>query len=93
MCDLCKSEESMISQTSDLVSEEDDDTTYAENIKFRANMMKLFHNGLQCRIKRGAIAEDCGYRGRCSVSEFREEHLDLFPKCIQDLINTWYPVR
>lgn len=52
----------------------------------------MFQIGLRGRIARGAIPKDVHHRKRCFIKIFKEEHMPLFPECVQDLINKWYPL-
>ena len=59
--------------------------------ELRSRAMKMFQIGLRSRIGRGAMPKDTNYIKRCSIRDFKEEHFHLFPECVQQCINTWYP--
>ncbi|XP_069142728.1 uncharacterized protein [Argopecten irradians] len=63
------------------------------NLKERSKAMRLFHYGLELSVVlTKELPPDDHYWQRKFCDKFEEEHMVLFPLCIQRQINEWYPL-
>ncbi|XP_069136867.1 uncharacterized protein [Argopecten irradians] len=63
------------------------------NFKERSKAMRLFNYGLELSVVlTKELPRDDHYWQRKFCDKFEEEHMVLFPLCIQRQINTWFPI-
>ncbi|XP_033741987.1 uncharacterized protein LOC117328652 [Pecten maximus] len=64
-----------------------------KNFSERSKAMLLFNYGLELSVVlTKELPQDDLYWKRKMCGHFEEEHMVIFPRCIQRQINNWYPV-